>query len=141
MNIVVVLWILIVLLIIERIALCAKEVLRMNDLDGCAVANIISIREDVRYRYFHKIYNYYPTFQYMSEGMIYEGESFWAYKASDNKKVGDKAVLYYDRDEPENFVTFEQERHWRNSTVIWIVILEMFLLFTIYCWGRPLHTI
>lgn len=137
MRIVIMLWFLIIVVLVMRIVKCTGKILENSKYGGCSIANIVSIREEVNYRFFRKVVSYYPTYEYMAEKLILKSESSWAYGASENLKVGDKKILYYDLENPEGYVTYEEEKYWRDSIVRWVTLLEIFFLYAVYFWGRP----
>lgn len=137
MKIVIMLWILIVAVLVIRIVECTEKILENSKYGGCSIANIISIREEVNYILFYKVVSYYPTYEYMAEKLILQSESSWAFSESEKLKVGDKKIIYYDLENPEKYVTYEEEKYWRDSIVRWVVLLEIFFLYAVYFWGRP----
>lgn len=108
---------------------------RIHKYEGRVTAKIIGIRNDDYYFKFVKTNNFYPTYQYSIDDILYEIESPWGYREY-NCSVGQEVILFYDLKRPKKFVPGEEEKEWEKSTlekgigaaIFWAIAIYAFFI-------------
>ncbi len=90
---------------------------KTHKYEGRADGKIVDIKETCRSGRNNKIYIYYPIYQYMVEGIIYEEEFPFGDKSPHNLPIGEEAIIKYDKKNPEKFIVTGKEYVWLGQAL------------------------
>ena len=99
---------------------------------GETTGTIVSIREYHKRGYFLKDMEYYPTYRYIVNGIVYEVE-FNLYEKKDGLlQIDQEKNIQYDENEPRNFFPGDKKNAWRSIAFKDFFIVTSFALLEIY---------
>lgn len=119
--------------------------------EGRAIGTIVKIREDYYYYKFSKIYQYYITYRYTVDGVIYEeecrfsesiivyqytvsgftyGKKYLLSKETDKTfPIGKEVLLQYDEKKPQKFMpTGKEEMFFKQTFELGLITAAMLVL-------------
>ena len=93
---------------------------------------IISIREYHKRGYFIKDMEYYPTYRYIVNGIVYEVEFDLYEKKEDLLQIDQERMIQYDENDPKNFFPADKKNAWRLTAFKDVFVVTSFVLLELY---------
>ncbi|MGC6173864.1 hypothetical protein [Lacrimispora sp. 38-1] len=103
--------------------------LKMRKYEEKIHGTIISVREScIKGNH----YNYYPTYRYIVDGVIYEEELAFPENKEENLPIGEVRILQYDEKNPKNFFPIMNKKAWLMQSIKKILIAIFFIAYIYY---------
>jgi len=99
---------------------------------GETTGTIISIREYHKRGYFIKDMEYYSTYRYIVNGIVYEVEFDLYEKKEDLLQIDQERMIQYDENDPKNFFPADKKNAWRLTAFKDIFVVTSFVLLELY---------
>ncbi|MDW2797927.1 hypothetical protein RZO55_10110 [Clostridium boliviensis] len=99
---------------------------------GETTGTIISIREYHKRGYFIKDMEYYPTYRYIVNGIVYEEEFDLYEEKEDLLQIDQERMIQYDENNPKNFFPADKKNAWRLTAFKDIFVVTSFALLELY---------
>lgn len=75
---------------------------------------------------------YYPTYRYIVNGIVYEVEFDLYEKKEDLLQIDQERMIQYDENDPKNFFPADKKNAWRLTAFKDIFVVTSFVLLELY---------